>query len=143
MTSSSDDELLKTVLRDTKTIALVGLSDKPERDSNEVFAYLIGKGYDCVGVNPALAGRIVHGAPVFASLAAVDRPIDMVDVFRASDAVGGIVDEALALTPRPRVVWMQLGVVNEGAAAKARAAGLTVVMDRCPKIELQRLGSPA
>ena len=138
---TSPDDLLQTILRDTKTIAVVGLSDKPERDSNEVFAYLLGKGYDCVGINPALAGRTIHGAPVFASLAAVDRPIDMVDVFRASEAVGGIVDEALALTPHPRVIWMQLGVVNEPAAAKARAAGLTVVMDRCPKIELARLAS--
>ncbi len=139
--TSPDDELIKTILRDTKTIAVVGLSDKPERDSNEVFAYLLGKNYDCVGVNPVLAGRTIHGAPVFASLAAVDHPIDMVDVFRASEAVDGIVDEALALTPRPRVIWMQLGVVNEAAAAKAREAGLTVVMDRCPKIELARLAS--
>ncbi len=139
--TSPDDELIKTILRDTKTIAVVGLSDKPERDSNEVFAYLLGKNYDCVGVNPVLAGRTIHGAPVFASLAAVDHPIDMVDVFRASEAVDGIVDEALALTPRPRVIWMQLGVVNEAAAAKAREAGLTVVMDRCPKIELERLAS--
>ena len=133
------DDLLKTVLRDTKTIAVVGLSDKPERDSNEVFAFLLGHGYDCVGVNPALAGRTIHGAPVFASLASVDRPIDMVDVFRASEAAAGVVDEALALTPHPRVIWMQLGVVNEPAAAKARDAGLTVIMDRCPKIELARL----
>ncbi len=141
--TSPDDDLLKTILRDTKTVAVVGLSDKPERDSNEVFAYLLGKGYDCVGVNPALAGRTIHGAPVFASLAAVDHPIDMVDVFRASEAAGGIVDEALALMPRPRVIWMQLGVVNEVAAAKAREAGLTVVMDRCPKIEIARLASQA
>ena len=141
MTSPSpvDDDLLKTILRDTKTIAVVGLSDKPERDSNEVFAHLLAKNYDCVGVNPVLAGRTIHGAPVFANLGAVDHPIDMVDIFRASDAVPGIVDEALALVPRPRVIWMQLGVVNEAAAAKAREAGLTVVMDRCPKIELARL----
>ncbi len=139
--TSPDDELIKTILRDTKTIAVVGLSDKPERDSNEVFAFLLGKNYDCVGVNPVLAGRTIHGAPVFASLAAVDHPIDMVDVFRASEAVDGIVNEALALTPRPRVIWMQLGVVNEAAAAKAREAGLTVVMDRCPKMELARLAS--
>ena len=138
--SSTEDDLLKTILRDTKTIAVVGLSDKPDRDSNEVFARLLSKGYDCVGVNPALAGRTVHGAAVFANLAAVDHPIDMVDIFRASDAVPAIVDEALALVPRPRVIWMQLGVVNEAAAAKAREAGLTVVMDRCPKIELARLG---
>ncbi len=139
MTSHPDNDLLATILRDTKTIAVVGLSDKPERDSNEVFAYLLAHGYDCIGINPALAGRTIHGAPVFANLAAVDRPIDMVDVFRASEAVPGIVDEALALTPHPRVIWMQLGVVSEPAAAKARDAGLSVVMDRCPKIEIARL----
>ena len=141
MTSAAADDELRTILRDTKTIAVVGLSNKPERDSNEVFAFLLRHGYDCVGINPALAGQTVHGAPVFASLSAVDRPIDMIDVFRASDAVDGIVDEALTLTPHPRVIWMQLGVVNEAAAAKAEKAGLTVVMDRCPKIEITRFAA--
>jgi predicted CoA-binding protein len=133
------DDLLATIFRDTKTIAVVGLSDNPARASNEVFQVLLSRGYDCVGVNPALAGKTVHGAAVFASLAAVDHPIDMVDIFRASDAVAGIVDEALALVPRPKIIWTQLGVIDEAAAAKARAAGLTVVMDRCPKIEIARL----
>jgi predicted CoA-binding protein len=133
------DELLSTILRDTKTIAVVGLSDNPERASNYVFKFLLAQGYDCVGVNPGLAGRSLHGAPVFASLAAIDRPIDMVDIFRASDAVAGIVDEALALVPRPATIWCQLGVIDEAAAEKAQAQGLTVVMDLCPKIEIPRL----
>jgi predicted CoA-binding protein len=139
MTSESvTDERIATVLRDTRTIAVVGLSANPDRASNYVMMFLLERGYDCVGVNPGLAGQSIHGVPVFASLAAVDRPIDMVDIFRASDAVAGLVDEALALVPRPRVIWMQLDVIDEMAAAKARAEGLTVVMNRCPKIELSR-----
>lgn len=114
----------------------MGLSAKPERASNAVLAFLAAHGYDCVGVNPGLAGQTIHGAPVFASLAEIDRPIDMVDIFRDSDAVRGIVDEALALEPRPSVVWMQLGVIDEAAKARAEAEGLTVVMDACPKIVL-------
>jgi predicted CoA-binding protein len=132
------DDRFATIFRDTRTIAVVGLSANPDRASNYVMRFLIDHGYDCVGINPGLAGQSIHGVPVFASLAAVDRPIDMVDIFRASAAVGGIVDEALALVPRPRVIWMQLGVIDEAAAAKARAEGLTVVMNRCPKIELSR-----
>jgi predicted CoA-binding protein len=140
MTSEpATDDLIATVFRDTKTIAVVGLSDKPDRASNYVMKFLLDHGYDCIGINPGLAGKTIHGVPVFASLASVDRPIDMVDIFRASDAVAGIVDEALALVPRPRVIWMQLDVIDEAAAAKARGEGLTVVMDRCPKIELSRL----
>jgi predicted CoA-binding protein len=126
----------RALLATIRTIAVVGLSADPMRPSNDVFAFLLRRGYDCVGVNPGLAGRPIHGAPVFATLAAIDRPIDMVDIFRASDAVGGIVDEALALTPRPKLIWMQLGVVDAAAKARAEHAGLAVVMDRCPKIEL-------
>jgi predicted CoA-binding protein len=129
---------IEAILAGTKTVAVVGLSDNPRRASNEVFAFLLGRGFDCVGVNPALAGQTIHGAPVFASLKDVDRPIDMADIFRASEAVGSIVDEALALAPRPKVVWTQLGVFDEAAGLKAQAAGLTVVMNRCPKIELAR-----
>ena len=129
---------IQRILAGAKTIAVVGLSNKPDRDSNIVFAFLLARGFDCVGVNPALAGQTIHGAPVFATLAAVDRPIGMVDIFRASDAVGGIVDEALALDPRPKIIWAQLGVYDEAAGLKAEAAGLTVVMNRCPKIELAR-----
>ena len=129
---------LSALLDTVRTIAVVGLSPNPARPSNEVLAFLVERGFDCVGVNPGIAGRRVHGAPVFASLAEIDRPVDMVDIFRESAAVGGIVDAALALAPRPRVIWMQLGVVDEAAAARAESAGLTVVMDRCPKIELSR-----
>ena len=132
------DDRLAGIFRDTKTIAVVGLSANPDRASNYVMTFLLGRGFDCIGVNPCLAGQSIHGVPVFASLAAVDRPIDMVDIFRASGAVAGIVDEALALVPRPRVIWMQLDVIDEVAAAKARAEGLTVVMNRCAKIELSR-----
>ena len=126
------------LLAGVRTVAVVGLSADPRRPSNDVFAFLIRRGYACVGVNPGLAGGTVHGAPVYASLAEVDRPIDMVDIFRASSAVGGIVDEALALLPRPRLIWMQLGVIDAVAKARAETAGLDVVMDRCPKIELGR-----
>ena len=127
------------LLAGVRTIAMVGLSPNPARASNGVFAFLLARGYDCVGVNPGIAGRRVHGAPVFATLAAVDSQIDMVDIFRASAAVAGIVDEVLALAPRPRLVWMQLGVIDHDAKARAEAAGLMVVMDRCPKIELSRV----
>ena len=133
------DAALRIILRDTRTIAVVGLSADPARASNSVCAFLQAQGYDCVGVNPGLAGKTVHGAPVFASLAAVDRPIDMVDIFRASEAVGGVLAEALALVPIPKTIWMQLGVIDAAAAAKAEAHGLSVVMDRCPKIEMSRL----
>ena len=130
---------LPALLATVRTIAVVGLSPNPARPSNQVFAFLLARGFDCVGVNPGAAGRRIHGAPVFASLAEVDRPVDMVDIFRDPAAVGGIVDAALALSPHPHVIWMQLGVVDATAAARARTAGLTVVMDRCPKIELGRL----
>ena len=121
------------------TIAVVGLSADPRRPSNDVFAFLIRRGFACVGVNPGLAGRTIHGAPIFATLADIDRPIGMVNIFRASDAVGGIVDEALALRPKPRAVWMQLGVRDDEAAARATAAGVVTIMDRCPRIEYPRL----
>ncbi len=129
---------LVALLGTIRTIAVVGLSPNPARPSNDVFAFLLARGFDCVGVNPGIAGRRIHGAPVFASLADVDRPVDMVDIFRASEAVAGIVDAVLELEPPPRVIWMQLGVVDTAAKARAEAAGVTVVMDRCPKIELSR-----
>ena len=128
----------RAILEAVHGIAVVGLSADPARPSHGVFAFLVARGHACVGVNPGLAGRTIHGAPVFASLAEIDRPIDMVDIFRASDAVGGIVDEALEMDPLPKVIWMQLGVVDEKAKARAERAGLIVVMDRCPKIELSR-----
>jgi predicted CoA-binding protein len=133
------DELLRGILSSVKTIALVGASNNPERASHHVMQYLIDSGYELYPINPGLAGKEIHGRPVFASLADVPVAIDMVDVFRNSDAAGAVVDEALALSPLPKVIWMQLGVRNDEAAARAEARGITVVMNRCPAIERPRL----
>ena len=135
MTTPADHDL-PALLAGVRTIAVVGVSADPARPSNEVLAFLVRRGHDCVGVNPGLAGRRIHGAPVFATLADVDRPVDMVDVFRAPDALPAVVDAVLATVPRPRVLWTQLGVVHPAATARAAAAGMTVVTDRCPKIVL-------
>ncbi len=118
---------------------MVGASDRPDRPSNGVFAFLRARGYDAVPVNPALAGRPVHGIASVASLEAA-APLDMVDIFRRSAEAGAVVDEAIRLGAKS--VWLQLGVIDEAAAARARAAGLAVVMDRCPVIEWRRLGLP-
>lgn len=133
------DAFLRDILRSVKTIAIVGASDKETRPSFGVFAFLLARGYHVIGVNPGLAGKSVHGAPVVKCLADIPEPIDMVDIFRNSEAAGAIVDEALALEPRPQTIWMQLGVQNDAAAARARAQGVKVVMNRCPKIEYERL----
>jgi predicted CoA-binding protein len=133
------DSHIRNVLDGVKTVAIVGASPKDVRPSYFVVRYLISKGYEVYPVNPGHAGREILGSPVFASLADIPVPIDMVDIFRSSEAAAGIVDEALALDPLPKVIWMQLGVCNEEAAAKAEAAGLTVIMNRCPKIEYGRL----
>jgi predicted CoA-binding protein len=117
---------------------MVGASDKEVRPSYRVFAYLLARGYHVIGVNPGLLGRSVHGTTFFKTLADVPGPIDMVDIFRNSAAAGGVANEALALDPRPWVLWMQLGV-RDDAAARARALGVKVVMNRCPKIEYERL----
>jgi uncharacterized protein len=139
-TSLPSDEQIRNILQNIRTIALVGLSANPARDSNGVFAFLLRHGYRVVGINPGLAGQTIHGAPVYARLADLPFAIDMVDVFRNSEAAAGVVDETLALTPLPKVIWMQLGVVNEAAAEKARTRGVEVVMNRCPNIEIARLG---
>ena len=133
----SQTDPIRRILTTTRRIAVVGASNKPERAANQVFAFLVARGFDVVGVNPGLAGQALHGRPVVATLDEAG-PLDLVDVFRASDQVGAVVDDAVRLGAR--TVWMQLGVVNEGAAAVARAAGLEVVMDRCPLIEWRRLG---
>jgi len=133
------DGHIRNVLDGVKTVAIVGASLKDVRPSYFVVRYLISKGYEVYPVNPGHAGREILGRPTFASLADIPVAIDMVDIFRSSEAAAGIVDEALALDPLPKVIWMQLGVRNDEAAAKAEAAGLTVVMDRCPKIEYGRL----
>ena len=136
---SYPDDFIRRVLSETKTIAMVGASNNPARPSYFVLKYLMGRGYRVFAINPGLAGKDIAGAPVFASLAEVPEPIDMVDIFRNSEAAGGVVDEALRLDPPPKVIWMQLGVSNDAAAGRARARGVTVIMNRCPKIEYGRL----
>lgn len=132
------DADIAELLRETRVIALVGASDKPDRASNRVMKFLQGQGYRVLPVNPQITGEHIHGEYVWRELGQIGVPIDMVDIFRASEAADEIVDQAIAVGARS--VWMQLGVINPAAAARAEAAGLKVVMDRCPKIELPRLG---
>jgi uncharacterized protein len=139
MNSTDIDAFLQDILSAVKTIAVVGASDKESRPSHGVFGFLVKEGYYVAGVNPNLAGQSIHGAPFYKTLAEVPEVIDMVDIFRNSEAVGGAVDEALALEPKPKVIWMQLGVRNDEAAARARALGVKVVMNRCAKLEYKRL----
>ena len=131
------DDTIRAILTGTRRIAVVGASDKPWRPSHGVFGFLLARGYDATPVNPLLAGRTIHGRTVAARLEDA-APLEMVDIFRASANAGAAVDEAIRLGAR--TVWMQLGVVDEAAAVRARAAGITVVMDRCPVIEVRRLG---
>ncbi len=137
--ASYDKAYITEILRDTKTIAMVGASGKQVRPSYIVMKYLLAKGYTIIPINPGAAGGEILGQKVYASLTDVPMPIDMVDIFRNSQAAGPITDEALSLDPLPKVIWMQLSVRNEEAAAKAEAAGLKVVMDRCPKMEYGKL----
>ena len=132
------DTEIAALLRETRTIALVGASNRPDRASYGVMGFLLGKGYHVIPVNPALAGETIHGEMVVAALTDIAEPIDMVDIFRNSEAAGAVVDEAIAAGAKS--VWMQLEVINVPAAARAESAGLKVVMDRCPKIEIGRLG---
>ena len=134
-----ENSYISGILHDVKTIAIVGASANDVRPSHFVTKYLIDKGYTVFPINPGHAGKEMLGRMTYARVADVPEPIDMVDVFRASDAVPAIVDEALALDPLPKVIWTQLGVRNDEAAAKAEAAGVKVVMNRCPKIEYGRL----
>jgi uncharacterized protein len=136
---SYPDSFIRDLLGSVKTIAIVGASHKDVRPSYFVARYLLDKGYCVFPINPGVAGQIVLGQTVYGHLRDVPEPLDMVDIFRTSDAAPAIVEEALALTPRPNVIWMQLGVRNDEAAAAAEAAGLNVVMNRCPKIEYGRL----
>lgn len=131
------DEDIRSILRDVKTIALVGASDKPHRASHDVMRFLLDVGYHVIPINPGKAGGEILGQPVVASLADVTEAVDMVDVFRNAEAAGEVTDEAIAIGAK--VVWMQLGVINEAAAKRASDAGLRVVMDRCPKIDYPRL----
>ena len=132
------DAEIKALLKETRTIALVGASDRPDRPSYGVMATLQAHGYRVIPVNPQITGEHVHGEFVFRDLHQLGDPIDMVDIFRRSDKVGEVVDEAIAIGAK--AVWMQLGVIDEAAAARAEAAGLKVVMDRCPAIDIPRLG---
>jgi predicted CoA-binding protein len=133
------DEYILDILRSVKTIALTGASPNPARPSNGVMGYLLSRGYEVVPVNPGQVGKRIQGQEVFSHLADVPVAVDMVDVFRASNYLSEVVDEALAMNPRPKVIWAQLGVRDDAAAAKAEAAGIKVVMDRCPAIEYPRL----
>lgn len=136
----TDDAAIRDLLLATRRIAVVGASDRPDRPSHGVFRFLLDRGYDAVPVNPVLAGREIDGRSVVGALDEA-APLDMVDVFRRSAEAGAVVDEAIRLGARS--VWLQLGVIDPAAAARARAAGLAVVMDRCPAIEWRRLGLPA
>ena len=135
---SYPDSVIEYVLKSVKTIALVGFSANESRPSFFVTKYLIERGYTLYPINPGLAGQEFFGARVYGSLAEVPAPIDMIDIFRHSDAAEEITNEAIALSPLPKVIWMQLGVRNDKAAEKAEAHGLTVIMNRCPKIEFGR-----
>ena len=134
-----EDRFLKTVLNRTKTVAVVGVSTNTVRPSFYVARYLALKGYKVIPINPGHAGKEMFGTTIRASLSEVDEPVDMVDIFRRSEAVPPVVDEALEHLTGLKTIWMQIGVQHEEAAAKARAAGVDVIMNRCPKIEYQRL----
>ena len=134
------DEDIAELLRTTRTIAMIGASDRPDRPSYGVMRYLQSRGYRVIPVNPQITGEHVHGEYVWRELAQIGEPIDLVDIFRRPHAAGEAVDEAIAAGAK--AVWMQIGVINHEAAARAEAAGLQVVMDRCPKIDIPRLGIP-
>ena len=131
------DSYLRDILARTRRIALAGASPDPSRASNYVMQFLLERGYEVIPVNPTIAGQQIHGQMVVASLADVPQPIDLVDIFRNSEAAGGVTDEAIAVGTR--AIWMQLGVRNDAAAKRAEAAGIAVVMNRCPRIDYPRL----
>lgn len=136
---SYDNDYIAGILNSVKTVAVVGASANEVRPSFFVTKYLVDKGFTVFPVNPGQAGKTIAGQLAYARLSDIPVPIDMVDIFRASDAMPAVVEEALALDPLPKVIWTQLTVRNDEAAAKAEAVGIKVVMDRCPKIEYGRL----
>ena len=136
---SYDNTYIAGILNSVKTIAMVGASANDVRPSYFVLKYLLAKGFSVIPINPGQAGKEILGRMTYARLADIPGPIDMVDIFRAASAVPGIVDEVLRLDPLPKVIWMQLGVRHDEAAARAEAAGIKVVMNRCPKIEYGKL----
>jgi hypothetical protein len=134
----NDEAEIRDLLASPRRIAVIGASPNPARASNGVLAFLISQGHDVIAVNPGHAGKTIHGAPVVATLADVEPPAEIVDIFRNSEDAAAAVDDAIV--HGTEAVWMQIGVINEAAAKKAVAAGLKVVMDRCPKVEIPRLG---
>jgi predicted CoA-binding protein len=138
---SYPDSYIRGILNTVKTIAMVGVSPKDNRPSYFAFKYLLERGYHMIPVNPGQAGKEILGQKVYGRLSDIPEPIDMVDIFRNSADVPPIVEEAIALKPKPQVIWMQLTVRNDEAAGRAEAAGMKVVMNRCPKIEYGRLSS--
>jgi predicted CoA-binding protein len=138
---SYPDSYIRGILNTVKTVAMVGFSPKETRPSYFVFKYLIERGYLVIPVNPSQAGKQVLGQKIYATLRDIPEPIDMVDIFRPSENVPPIVEEALTLKPKPQVIWMQLTIRNDAAAKRAEDAGIKVVMNRCPKIEYGRLSS--
>jgi predicted CoA-binding protein len=135
------DDYIRSILTSVKVIAMVGASPVNVRPSYFAFKYLVQRGYDMIPVNPGHVGKSLLGRPFVASISEIDRPIDMIDIFRSSAHIMPVVDEALKLSPLPKVIWMQLGARDDAAAEKAEDAGLKVVMNRCPKIEWGRLSS--
>ena len=136
-----DDSYIRGILNTVKTIAMVGVSANTSRPSYFAFKYLLERGYRMIPVNPGLAGQELLGQKAYATLGDIPEPVDMVDIFRASQYAVAIVEHALALSPRPQVIWMQLGIRSDEAAKLAEANGVKVVMNRCPKIEYGRLSS--
>jgi predicted CoA-binding protein len=135
------DSYIRGILNTVKTIAMVGISPKDNRPSYFAFKYLLERGYRMIPVNPGQAGKEILGQKVYGKLADIPEPVDMVDIFRASPFALPVVQEAIALKPKPQVIWMQLTVRNDAAARLAEDAGMKVVMNRCPKIEYGRLSS--
>lgn len=138
---SNQPDQMRAILESVRTIALVGASEKTHRPSHEVMAFMQQQGYRMIPVNPRLAGQKVLGETVYADIASLPEPVDMVELFLAPERTDAVIDQAIAL--RIPVIWLQIGVINEAGAARAEAAGLTFVMDKCPKQEIPRLGIPA